>query len=275
MRWSQGVWSEQRLIQAVNQTDEYFAISYGPSSTAPTHDVREFELYFERLENAGLDKLKRPDLLIYTQDKAKSIQALISDIGGITELPFVPEDDERMQALIRTAIIAVECENSLWKAQQMPAFNKPLTKQKCLGNKLGLPKNAVLPTIIIKEEDKERLLAWQTQWNKSIHIWHAFYDIAYGISLNASQQLIDKGLIEKTTQIYQAPGGSTTQKSIYKIYHHYGYLLATSLSEPNLVADYIVDKNGHILPYVRFEGGDIKIEQKAITILNSEVDKPL
>ena len=31
MRWSQGVWSEKRLTDAINATDEFFAIPYGPS----------------------------------------------------------------------------------------------------------------------------------------------------------------------------------------------------------------------------------------------------
>jgi len=52
MRWSQGVWSEERITQAVNQNGEFFAIPYGPSSVAPDDDVRAFELYFERLEIA-------------------------------------------------------------------------------------------------------------------------------------------------------------------------------------------------------------------------------
>lgn len=65
MRWSQGVWSEHRLTEAVNETGKFFAIPYGPSGTAPTGSVREFELYFERLEAAGLGKIKRPDLLLF------------------------------------------------------------------------------------------------------------------------------------------------------------------------------------------------------------------
>jgi len=65
MRWSQGVWSEKRLTDAVNQTNRFYAIPYGPSGTAPTDDVRAFELYFERLELAGLGNIKRPDLLIF------------------------------------------------------------------------------------------------------------------------------------------------------------------------------------------------------------------
>ena len=65
MRWSQGVWSEKRLIDAVNATGSFYAIPYGPSGVAPTNDVRAFELYFERLEAAGLGGIKRPDLLIF------------------------------------------------------------------------------------------------------------------------------------------------------------------------------------------------------------------
>lgn len=42
MRWSQGVWSEERITQAVNQHGEFFVIPYGPSGTAPDNDVRAF-----------------------------------------------------------------------------------------------------------------------------------------------------------------------------------------------------------------------------------------
>ncbi len=30
MRWSQGLWSEERIVLAVNQSKEFFAIPYGP-----------------------------------------------------------------------------------------------------------------------------------------------------------------------------------------------------------------------------------------------------
>lgn len=50
MRWSQGVWSEKRILEAINKTDDFYAIPYGPSGVAPTDNVREYELYFERLE---------------------------------------------------------------------------------------------------------------------------------------------------------------------------------------------------------------------------------
>src|SRR3989304_2733486 len=63
MRWSQGVWSETRIIDAVNKTKQFYAIPYGPSGTAPTDDVRAFELYVERLEAAGIGHPRRAGLL--------------------------------------------------------------------------------------------------------------------------------------------------------------------------------------------------------------------
>src|SRR5262249_28840928 len=46
MRWSQGVWSENRLVEAINRQGDFYALPYGPSGVAPENDVREFELYF-------------------------------------------------------------------------------------------------------------------------------------------------------------------------------------------------------------------------------------
>lgn len=174
MRWSQGAWSEERLSQAVHSTGQYFALPYGPSGTAPDNDVRAFELYFERLEKAGLSRMKRPDLLIFRAQDRDEINKVVDGLHGIPELPFTPENHPSMQILLSKAILAVECENSLWRAKQMPDYHTPLTPQKRLGGRLGLKKTAVLPTIIIKEEDRKPLKSWQRKHKIPIHIWHAF-----------------------------------------------------------------------------------------------------
>ncbi|MEI9479022.1 MAG: AccI family restriction endonuclease [Deltaproteobacteria bacterium] len=269
MRWSQGIWSEDRLIQAVNTTGRYFALPYGPSGTAPDNDVRAFELYFERLEKAGLGAIKRPDLLIFrVRDKAK-VDSVVKGLNGLSELPFTTEDDAKMQDLLEHAVIAVECENSLWRAKQMPDYATPLTPQRRLGGLHGLKKTAVLPTIIIKEEDRAPLKNWQSNKKIPIHVWHAFYDEAFGISLANAERLFSQGDIEPTEQVFQAPGGATTKKIIYKIYYRHGYPLATTVEEPRLVADSITDKNGHILPYVRFVGGKSILSAEALSFLDS------
>ncbi|MEA2075156.1 MAG: AccI family restriction endonuclease [Euryarchaeota archaeon] len=228
-------------------------------------DVREFELYFERLDKAGLGKIKRPDLLIFKKNDQKLIESIIKDSGGIEELSFIREAE--LKEILDKSLIAVECENSLWKAEKMPDFNSELKPYRRLGGKLGLKKNAVLPTVILKEEDMKSLLNWQNSNNIKIYIWHVFYDRAYGLLLNEAQRLIDEGLIELTVQTFQAPGGATTKKGIYKFYHHYAYPLGISEEEPKLESAYIEDKNGHILPYVKFKGGKLKLLPAALKVL--------
>jgi AccI restriction endonuclease len=267
MRWSQGVWSEKRLTDAINATNQFFAIPYGPSGTAPTNDVRAFELYFERLEHAGLGKIKRPDLLLFKKKDFEEVNVFLKTIGGVEELPFIVENE--LRPLLSKALIAIECENSLWVAEKMPDYAKPLKPQKRLEGKLGLSKTAVLPTVIIKEEDRIPLKKWQAESGVSIHVWHVFFDKAFGLALNEAERLVDEGWILPTEQIFQAPGGATTKKAIYKYYYHYAYPLGKSIEEPRLIPECIQDKNGHILPYVKFEGGTLELTSEVLNLLNT------
>lgn len=256
MRWSQGVWSERKVIDAVNATGDYYAIPYGPSGTAPD-DIRGYEQYFERLEEAGLAADKRPDILVFAATDRSRIEESLSELGGEQELPFISEESQALKDIVGRAIISVECENSLWLAKSMPAYGSELKPMKRLDGNKGLPKNAVAPTVILKEEDRERLLAWQSKNNIPIHIWHLFHDLAFGISLDEADRLIQEGLIQPTIQTFYAPNGASSSKAIYKIYHHYAYELGDITEKPALSAESITDANGHIMPFVKFEGGKL------------------
>jgi hypothetical protein len=269
MRWSQGAWSEQLLVKAVNENARYVAVPYGPSGVAPQDDPRAYEQYFERLEAVGLGRIKRPDLLIFKKEDEDEIQRIIQELGGAEELPFTAEDNPLIRGLLSRAVIAVECENSLWKGGKMPDYGKALTPQKRLGGALGLKKTAVVPTVIIKEEDRLPLRAWQESTGVPIHVWHVFFDLAFGLSLGVAEELVNSGKIQPTQQVFQAPGGATTKKIIYKYYYHYAYPLANATEPPNLVADHIEDKNGHILPYVKFEGGRLTLAPEALEVLDA------
>lgn len=270
MRWSQGRWSEDRLIQAVNATKRFYAVPYGPSSTAPQNDVRAFELYFEKLERAGLGHIKRPDILVFEWNRRGSVDSIVEALGGTEALPFVPEDDARMRRLLSLALIAVESENSLWKARRMPHYEKPLRPQRRLQGKPGLPKSAIIPTIIIKEEDRNPLRGWQDMANVPIHVWHLFYDLGFALTLDDADKLVSSGQVGATVQTFQAPGGATTKKLIYKFpYIWASYPLGEIVKEPELIAEHIEDKNGHILPYVRFKGGKMVLNDSALEALDS------
>lgn len=267
MRWSQGVWSEKRLIEAVNASAQLFALPYGPSGVAP-EDPKGVELYFERLEAAGKVGQKRPDLLVFRKQDRAAVMRLVVAIGGEEELPFTNDSDHRVQSLLNMAVLAVECENSLWRAAKMPSFGKEMSERRLAEGRTGFPKSAVLPTIIVKDEDVGRLNAWQADHRVPIHIWHVFFDRAYGISFDDARELFKAGKIVETIQTFQAPGGATTKKGIYKIYYHYAYELGAATEQPTLKAQIIEDKNGHVLPYVTFEGGRLQLSNTAIEIVS-------
>ncbi|MCK6584970.1 MAG: AccI family restriction endonuclease [Anaerolineales bacterium] len=267
MRWSQGVWSEERITQAVNQTGEFFAIPYGPSGTAPDDEVRAFELYFERLEAAGLGAIKRPDLLVFKKADQNTVMKSIETLGGISELPFTAEDDRSMQHILSKAILAVECENSLWKGTLMPDYGAELKPQKRLDGKPGLKKNAVLPTIILKEEDREPLQTWQDANRIPIHIWHVFFDMAYGIALDEAQRLIRQRFVLLLEDTFQSLGGETTKKSLYEFSIQFGYRLGDFTEEPHFLAKSITDKNGHVFPYASIGDGRVKLHPEALGVL--------
>jgi hypothetical protein len=267
MRWSQGRWTEHRILESVNATGEFFAIPYGPSGTAPDDNVREFELYFERLEKAGLGSIKRPDLLVFPLATRATIGQLVAELGGEKELPFTSENSTKMRRIISLALAGVECENSLWVAERMPGYGQKLRPMARLRGKLGLPKGAVVPTIIIKDEDFSPLSKWQTDNKKPIHVWHAFYDVAYGLAFDDAKRLVKKGLVEPRSQVFQAPGGATTEKITYNFPYHYAYRLARTVEQPTLVAACLEDKNGHILPYVHFEGGRLEMSADTLQVL--------
>ena len=81
--------------------------------------------------------------------------------------------------------------------------------------------------------------------------------------------MVDEGFILPTEQVFQAPGGATTKKAIYKYYYHYAYPLGNSTEQPTLVPEFIQDKNGHILPYVKFEGGSLQLTPNVLNLLNT------
>ncbi len=153
MQWSQGRWAEDVVVRAINATGEFWAVPYGPSSVAPS-DPQEMEGYFERLDQASTVG-KRPDLLILPQPDYEAVHRQL-DTVGLENIPFTPE--ESLKFLLSKALIAVEVENSLWVASQMPDYGKgkPLVRRG-YPDLIGFAKNKKVPTVIIKDEDLEPL----------------------------------------------------------------------------------------------------------------------
>jgi len=298
MRFSQGRWAEDILMRTINATDDLHAVPYGPSSVAPS-DPLEMERYFERFDKAGTVG-KQPDLLVLPRDDYEAIRPQLDEIG-LANLPFTPEAE--LDFLRSRAIIAVEVENSLWVAHEMPDYGKGValielavkprrfrkpekiarwetwvenvqrfcSQSEARERLKGFLETAKVPTVIIKDEDLVPLTDWETTYNVPIFIFHVFYDEAYYISLQDACELIEGGIILPTEQTFYAPGGPTTHKLIYKIWYTLAQPLGTMTHEPEMSAKFVKDKNGHILPYVHFSGGQMALSAEILAELRSRL----
>lgn len=268
-RRRRGVRSTRQVVESVARTGRFVAIPYGPGSVAPGDDPRAHQSYSGRVELAGRAGVTRPDLLIAPGAHREEIARIVSEVGGAAELPFLEGTDSRRRRLLRLSTLAVECESRLWRAEAMPDYGTSLRPRPHLDGRPGLPLDAILPTIDLKHEDVDRFVSWQDEHAIPIHLRQVCCDSAFGIGRDEARRLIDTGLVEATQQTFQVPSGAVSDRNIYEIYHHHTYDLGRMTAEPRLVADRIEDGNGHLLPYVRFEGGDLEPSGGALGLLDS------
>lgn len=256
MRWEQGRWSEEIVLRALNQTTEFGILPYGPSTVAP-EDPQELELFFEKMDVIALEG-KRPDLLLYDKSvfdwACSELQRRLGSVEAMAET-----SSAEMRDVIGKARAAFEIENSLWVTEKMPGFGKPFSRY-MRGKKAGQLKPAgIIPTIIVKQEDIPRLQAWEADFRIPIYIVHIFYDRGYFIQFGDLLTLLDSGEIGMETQRFTNPDGTaSTEKQIVKV----PYILCKefgTVSGPTLLPRTFVDKNGKVMTYVTFEGGDIAL----------------
>jgi hypothetical protein len=94
MRWAQGRWSEEIVIQALDQTNQFGIIPYGPSTVAPD-DPTELELFFEKMDVIAQEG-KRPDLLLYDKITFKWVQSeLEKRLGRVEKMAETPSVELR------------------------------------------------------------------------------------------------------------------------------------------------------------------------------------
>lgn len=256
MRWSQGRWSEEIVIRALNQTRQFGVIPYGPSTVAPD-DPRELELFFEKM-NAINQEGKRPDLLLYDKPTFEWVQTQLEHrLGGIEKMAQTPS--ALLRDLIAGARAALEVENSLWVTEKMPGFGKPFSRYTRGKNKGRLKPAGIIPTIIVKQEDIPRLQQWEADFGIPIYVVHIFYDRGYFIKFENVLTLLGSGELGMETQRFTNPDGTAASpKQVVKV----PYILCKefgTVSGPTLLPKTFVDKNGKVMTYVTFSGGNIQL----------------
>jgi hypothetical protein len=260
MRWSQGRWSEEIVIRALNRAGLFGVIPYGPSTVAP-EDPRELELFFDKMGNIEREG-KRPDLLLYDWSTFEWAKAELGRrLGSFEKMAETPS--AQLRDIVVKARAALEIENSLWVTEKMPGFGKPFSRYTRGRNKGRLKPAGIIPTIIVKQEDLPRLQRWETDFGVSIYVVHIFYDRGYFIRFDDVLTLLESGEVGWETQRFTNPDGTASSpKQIVKV----PYILCKDfglVSGQTLEPHAFIDKNGKVMTYVAFEGGEIELSPTA------------
>lgn len=275
MRFEQGRWSEERIIESINNSNEYVAIPYGRSSIGPK-DKDEIKEYWKKFcEVEG--NFKRPDILVIPKDIYEKNKNAWK--GILTDPTICP--DKEMQPIINASVCGIEAENSLWIAKKMPDFNTKLPLSKM---------QIVAPRIWVKNEDVDSLKLWQDTFSKPIYVTQVFFDLAYIIPLDKILALIepikkatnrkDKIRLMKSSgvfineQVYNdSRSGASKTKLVYTAHHTLATLFGEVKEKPTMHSEVIIEENGKIMPYVSFKGGRLKITRECINLFKKLKDE--
>lgn len=267
MRFEQGRWSEDRLIQAINSTADLRAIPYGRSQIGPDDrdSIKEYWRNYCAAESYG----KRPDLLVlHKADYNWALEQLGDDPTVASEVRCAP--------VVAKALCGIEAENSLWIAKRMKDFDTTIPLRNA---------NPIAPNIWVKEQDLPGLKVWMHHYRKPVVVVQVFFDCAYAVELNAVIESVERlvsvdevtrkalskkiGVFVRVQKYPDSRGGSST-KTVFVTHHSVAVRFGDLSSEPTATARVIFEPNGRIMPYVAFSGGTLRVTPDGEGLLHAQ-----
>lgn len=257
MRFAQGRWSEDRLIEGVNRMANFRALPYGRSEVGPEprDKIRDYWRRYVAAEPHG----KRPDVLVV---RAEDYEWALRVAGNDP----TTASDEVLAPVVGRAVCGIEAENSLWVAKEMRDFatTVPLTRKD--------PKS---PNIWVKDQDAPGLRVWMYHHQKPVVVVQVFYDAAYAMALHDILRLAKRvegapaaqreakgkelGLFVKVQSYIDSRTGVATRKKVFVVHHSIATPFGDLQGKVSTDAKVIFGKNGKIMPYVHFSGGRLQI----------------
>lgn len=255
-KWSLGSWAEQKIITAINASEQFRAVPYGKSgfsSAKNNNEKRDYWNLHKERESFG----KRPDVLVFEKEiydqltKVEKYAELFKDLSSNFEFDI--------QEIVDASLLGIESEASIWQGEKMEHFGRNWSEKTGKLKPLNGVKNWRAPTVIVKDEDLNPLIDWQSHYQKPIYIVHLFYDMALMLNFSTLREYIDEGIVKAEVFDY-----GKASKTIYKTY----YGLATEFGKFTELAEIVPfvsqTNGGKFEADLYFEGGEIVISQDTI-----------
>jgi hypothetical protein len=238
IRWSQGAWAEERVIEAINQDPSLSAFHYGRSRGDPK-SFEQFKVEWEAYQKAQARMGKRPDVLVFDRITLPEMEARVQ--GGLEKMIQLP--DVELLGVPDRSVCGIEVETSFWKA--LTAESK------------GLPLSFTL-----KDEDVSGIRQWIRTTKRHILMVQVFLDSAWAIDLGPVIEDVGSGKIKAQVDY-------KTRKATFKIPLRKGVPFGKLEEAPVPRLRVLETDRGQILPFPIFEAGRFILTEEMRDLLMS------
>jgi hypothetical protein len=184
-------WAEDLLIRSLDDALGVKTVRYGISTYVPEGE----ELVY------GNSKYKEPDLLVFKAEALSQREKQLLGDGLLDWKERTALGKAGLDNLLKRAFVALEIEFSPYQAKEMKErYWKIRTPEKWDARPLKHAKPPTAPNIWVKEEDIEKLNAWETDYGIPIAVAHFFDQEAFAVALGKVSAFRDKYTAEGADQ---------------------------------------------------------------------------
>jgi hypothetical protein len=244
---AQGMWAEEKLIDAINSIPQFIAVRYGQSRY--NHELISNKIAWKNYVTKLYDQMskygKRPDILVFRRDE-RSL-SLPEDISE--------RDEEDIKDLVHDSIAGIECRSSSYYYDEYARERS---------------KNRKELSITVKNEDMDKLIKWRETYcgSKPIYYVQLFFDKGFFISFDEILSIIERAKVEHVEH-YRFK----IEKKTGKATHYIGIPLAKigliAIEYPDVVAKSIKAWDGKVYAIRTPEKGRFRLTNEFIQELLS------
>jgi hypothetical protein len=189
-------WAEDLLIRSLDDALGVKTVRYGISTFVPEGE----ELVY------GNSKYKEPDLLVFKAEALSEKEKQLLGDGLLDWKERAELGKAGLDDLLKRAFVALEIEFSPYQAKEMKERHwKIRTPEKWDARPLKHAKPPTAPNIWVKEEDIEKLNAWENDFGIPIAVAHFFDQEAFAVALSKvsafQQNYMAEGADQKKLQV--------------------------------------------------------------------------
>jgi len=244
---AQGMWAEEKLIEAINSIPQFVAVRYGQSRY--DHELisskSAWKNYVTKLYEQMSKYGKRPDILVFRRDDTSL--SLPKDISE--------KDEECIKDIVYKSIAGIECRSSSYYYDEYIRERGRDLKEL---------------SITVKDEDIDRLIKWRETYcgSKPVYYVQLFFDKGFFISFDEVLNIIKRARIEHIEH-YRFKREKKTGKAT----HYIGISLAKigliAIENPNVIAKSIKAWDGKVYAIRTPEKGRFKLTDEFVQELLS------